>query len=72
MLTKKKLIFVINVQKLITSNIRHLQVKKVLILLYITKLEFASKPSERPMHVELTSSQKLSYQARTVSSYSSQ
>ena len=29
MLTKKKVIFVINMQKFITSNIRHLQIKKI-------------------------------------------
>ena len=34
MLTKKKVIFVINMQKFITSNIRQLQIKKIIILVY--------------------------------------
>ena len=33
MLTKKKVIFVINMQKFITSNIRHFQIKKIITLL---------------------------------------
>ena len=34
MSTKKKVIFVINMQKFITSNIRHLQIEKIITLLY--------------------------------------
>ena len=34
MLTTKKVIFVIDMQKFITSNIRHLQIKKIITLLF--------------------------------------
>ena len=45
MLSKKKVMFVINMQKFFTSNIRHLQ-RKIITLMYIIQIRFFSELKE--------------------------
>ena len=45
MLSKKKVMFVINMQKFFTSNIRHLQ-RKIITLVYIIQIRFFSELKE--------------------------